>query len=216
MRTIPLVRSDIGVEVEPEQPEGLGRSEEARDAPPPSDAALVAEIRAGSAAGLQELMNRFWAPLVRYAARDFGDVELARDIVQETFIQVWERRRSLTAAASVRAYLYRTVRSQVIDEQRRRRVRRDWSLRERGRPAARPPTPAEVLAEEEILNAYRRAVAALPDRRREVFNLVFVSGLSHEEAAHVLGISRQTVANQMSAALRHVRSAVSADLDGVP
>ena len=53
------------------------------------------------------------------------------------------------------------------------------------------------------------AVASLPDRRREVFELVFQRGLSHAEAATVLDISVQTVANQMSAALRSVRRAIN-------
>ena len=62
-----------------------------------------------------------------------------------------------------------------------------------------------------LTDAFEAAVASLPERRREVFELVFQRGLSHAETAAVMGISVPTVANQMSAALRTVRRAVKED-----
>jgi RNA polymerase sigma-70 factor (ECF subfamily) len=177
--------------------------------PASADAAqLMAQIRGGSVAAMGRLIDRFWEELVRYAARDLTDTDAAQDVVQEAFIQVWERRRSWIAVSSGRAYLYRIVRSLVIDEKRKRKVRQSWVSRVRSRPPAGPPTPAEVLEEERILATYRRTVAALPERRREVFTLVFLEGLSHDEAASVLNISTQTVANQMATALRQLRNAI--------
>ena len=166
---------------------------------------LMSAIRGGSQPALGRLMDRLWPELVRYAARQLGDVELARDIVQETFIQVWERRRAWTPRGSARAYLYRIARHLVIDEKRRRRVRWRWLARQRQQNSPRPATPAEELDAKLLAEALESAVAALPNRRREVFELVVLRGLSYAEVAAVMGISVQTVANQMSAALRSVR-----------
>lgn len=174
---------------------------------------LMGEIRGGSEPALGQLMDLCWPELVRYAASQLGDVDLARDMVQEAFIQVWERRRGWRPRGSARAYLYRIVRHLVIDEKRRRAVRRRWLDRQgrddamRGGQAA---TPADVLDARLLADRFRAAVASLPDRRREVFELVFQRGLSHAEAAAVMNVSSQTVANQMSAALRTVRRAVAA------
>lgn len=154
-------------------------------------------------------MDRCWPELVRYAARQVGEVDLARDIVQETLIQVWERRRAWEPRGSVRAYLYRIVRNLVIDEKRRQGVRRRWAQRQEFALSPRPVTPDEVLDEKLLTEAFETAVAALPERRREVFELVFQRGLSHADAAAVMGLSVQTVANQMSTALRAVRTAVT-------
>lgn len=112
---------------------------------------------------------------------------------------------------SARAYLYRIVRHLVIDEKRKQGVRRRWAESQQLVDAPRPPTPAEELDAKVLADAFEAAVALLPDRRREVFELVFQRGLSHAEAAAVLDISVQTVANQMSAALRSVRRAIKED-----
>lgn len=170
---------------------------------------LMADICGGSASALGRLMDLCWPELVRYAASQLGDVESARDVVQEAFIQVWERRRAWKPLGSQRAYLYRIVRHLVIDRKRKRAVRRRWLERRASSRARRPATPDEVLDAQILMNAFEAAVAALPERRREVFELVFQRGLSHADAAAVMNLSVQTVANQMTSALRTVRQAVT-------
>lgn len=179
---------------------------------------LMAAIRGGSEAALGRLMELCWPELVRYAASQLGDVELARDVAQEAFIQVWERRRGWQPRGSARVYLYRIARNLVIDQKRRRTVRLRWLNRQGRRDGlagrAHAPTPAEILDAKLLADAFQAAVASLPDRRREVFELVFQRGLSHAEVAAVMGVSAQTVANQMSTALRTVRQAVARAGDG--
>ena len=179
--------------------------------PPEADplAPLMDAVRGGDQSALARLMDHCWSDLVRYAARQVGDVDMARDIAQETFIQIWERRRAWRPRGSARAYLYRIARNLVIDEKRKQAVRRRFLASRSARPAARVATPDQVLDAKLLTEVFEAAVASLPDRRREVFELVFMRGLSHADAAAVMGLSPQTVANQMSAALRTVRKAVA-------
>lgn len=169
------------------------------------DRELMIAMRGGSAAALEELMAVYWAPLVRWAARRLSDGDMARDLIQETFVQVWQRRSSWTSKGSPRAYLFRITRSLLIDERRKRKVRTRWLLRSRRNEPRLPATPAEDLDAVCLWEAYQRALAKLPERRREVFLLVYTQGLSHAEVAEVMQISPQTVANQIVSALRHLR-----------
>jgi len=113
---------------------------------------LMDEIRGDSEPALGRLMDLCWPELVRYAASQLGDLDLARDMAQEAFIQVWERRRGWRPRGSARVYLYRIVRHLVIDEKRRRAVRRRWQDRQgrddamRGGQAATPADGARVVA----------------------------------------------------------------------
>lgn len=177
----------------------------------------MARIQEGSAAALQELMDRLWGELVRFAAWEMGgDTDAARDVVQEAFIYLWRHRSTWVGSGSPRAYLYRIVRHQILDEKRRGRVRTAWAARERLRPPSAPPTPEDLLAATRLQEAFARASSSLPARRREAFNLVVLRGLSHREAADVLDVAEQTVANQVSAALREIRTALRAVSDEVP
>lgn len=168
----------------------------------------MAGIREGSSVALGQLMDVCWPELVRYATRQLDDAELARDLVQEVFIRVWERRLTWVPDGSVRAYLYQILRRLVIDEQRKLTVRRQWRKRVTLAGPSRPATPAEEFEAKILADRFEAAVASLPMRRREVFELVFQRGLTHSETAAVMDISVQTVANQMSAALRTVRQAI--------
>lgn len=168
----------------------------------------MSEIRDGSGAALQELMDQLWVEVVRYAAWELADVDLAQDVVQGAFVYLWEHRRAWIGVGSPRAYLYRIVRHQIIDHRRHMSVRAAWSAREKARPQPNAPTPAEILAAKDIQEAFDRAVDDLPPRRREAFVLVVLRGLPHREAAEIMGTSVQTVANQVSSALDTIRAEV--------
>jgi RNA polymerase sigma-70 factor, ECF subfamily len=166
-------------------------------------------IRAGSVDALEELIAEYWGPLTRWAARELDDAEAARDVVQETFIQVWSRRARWTPRGSPKAYLFRITRSLILDECRRRKSRaRRLDAFRRSASGVHSDTPANVFAAQVLREAYDQAVAELPERRRHVFLLVYAHGLTHAEAAEALGISIQTVANQMVSALRQLRTAL--------
>lgn len=177
---------------------------------------LMDEIREGSARALQELMDLLWSELVRFAAWELKDSDAARDVVQEAFIYVWRHRRSWVPSGSPRAYLYRIVRHQILDVRRREKVRGAWAAREKTRPMRTPPTPEDMLDASRAEEAFAEAVSSLSPRRREAFNLVVMRGLSHREAADVLDIAEQTVANQVSSALREIRKALEAVSDDLP
>ena len=173
-------------------------------------------IRDGSASALQGVMDHLWAELVRFAAWELGDRDAARDVVQEAFIYLWRQRHSWGGSGSPRAYVYRIVRNQLLDEHRRRRVRSAWAAREAVRPQPAPATPEDMLAASRTQDAFLQAISSLPTRRRQAFSLVALRGLSHREAAEVLDISEQTVANQVSAAFREIRDALRSVSDHIP
>lgn len=184
-----------------------------RAGPPEQDHALMAEVRAGSPTALGLLAKMYWTPLVRFVARQVGDLDTAKDIVQEVFIQVWDRREAWVSRGSPKAYLFRLARSLMVDELRRRRSLLRWTGLWQRQPRPDPITPLQLVREREIEEAYEAAIKRLPDRRREAFSLVHLGGLSYQEAAELMGISRQTLANQMSAALKQLREALGALLD---
>jgi RNA polymerase sigma-70 factor (ECF subfamily) len=175
-----------------------------------SDLALLSSIRRGDSAALGNILERHWAPLVGYASSILDNRDAAEDVAQETFVRLWERREAWKPAGSVRALLFRVARNLSVDELRRR------SARERTeRTAPRQPLrllPDEEAENREIKDIIARAVASLPQRRREVFILVRYHGLSYRETAAVLDLSVQTVANHLTMALADLRNLLTPHL----
>lgn len=176
------------------------------------DGDLAARLVAGDVGAFAMLLESYWGPLVAYAGRMLGARDAADDVVQETFIRVWENRARVKPTRSLRGYLYRLTRNLVIDELRRARIRTDRASMLGGEVAS-PPTPAEVTEADDLGAAATRAIQGLAERRREVFVLAHLHDLSYRQIAEILGITPRTVANHMTLALRQLRAALQPYVD---
>jgi RNA polymerase sigma-70 factor (ECF subfamily) len=133
----------------------------------------------------------------------------AEDVVQEVLLGVWRQRERFDFGDPT-PYLVRAVRNRVISRRRRRVTEWRWLRLD---PHQRSEAPPVVhLEHDELLRDLRTAVGALPERRREIFVLHRVNGLSYAQIASVLGISAKTVENQMGRALHQLRKALRSHL----
>lgn len=187
----------------------------AQDGAEASDRDLMERVRGGSREALRELVERYWSPLVTYAAGVVSSADEAEDVVQEAFVRVWRFRTGWQPSGTVAAYLYRITRNLALNSirdvrsQRRREERGGLDLVE----AAVEPSASDHLEEASLRSAVEAAIAKLPERRREIFVLSRFHGMSHREIADAMGISLPTVSNQMTSALAQLREALAAHLE---
>lgn len=180
------------------------------------DTASSSRRAEGNAVGVQDLdllLEAYWAPAVRYAAQFVGSLDEAEDIAQEAFLTLWERRAEWRGDTRVAPLLFKIVRNRALMALRHARVREKHAERERRSHVADSPSPLELAQASQFQYAIARAVESLPPRQREIFVLSRVQGLSHANIAAVLDLMPQTVANQLTSALRRIREAVSPHLD---
>lgn len=178
-----------------------------RDLP---DQALMLRIRSGDRGAYAALLERYWTALVRYATGIVGTPDEASDVVQDAFVRLWRFRTDWVPEGHVSAYLYRITGNLALNARRARVADLKRSGRATEGPlSTRPATPDQDLDERTLEQAVHAAVAELSERRREVFLLSRFQGLSYREIGETLGISVQTVANQMSAALAQLRHSLS-------
>jgi len=167
------------------------------------DCELVLRIRKGDAGGLDVALKKYWTPLVQFVTTLGVDGDAAEDVVQQTFVRLWERREQLRLAGSLRGFLYRVARNLCFDKLRRSKARERAA--ERAKSVSAIPSPYEQVAEGELTAIIEKAIDALPERGREVFRLVRYQGLSHREVAETLDLAPQTVANHLGMALADLR-----------
>jgi RNA polymerase sigma-70 factor (family 1) len=165
-------------------------------------------IRASDPRALAELFHHTHDPLVGYAVTLTGDRATARDLVQEAFVKLWERRERLDPSRSLRSLLFRMVRNRALNMSRDQQ-NRDHLLSEHFL-ADQPSTPDDELDGSQLRRQLERWMAELPERQREALRLSRFEGLAHDEIAEVMEISPRTVNNHLVKALRHLRQRVSA------
>jgi len=165
-------------------------------------------IRSGDSEALGLLLRETWDPLVRYLLPFLDSVEAAEDAAQESFVRLWEHR-DRWESGSARALVFRIGRNMALDLRRRAEVRRGWRRLHRQRPTSSPPTPEEEFRGTEALLRFGEALESLPPRRRDVFELIRLRGLSYRDAAEVLDVSDRTVANHLRLAMKDLRHLLS-------
>lgn len=174
-----------------------------------ADEALMKLVCQDDAMALHQLMVRYWQPVVAYTRRILGDPDAAADIAQQTFIRLWQARGRWTPSGSVSAFIFRIARNAASNELRARRSRSQVCESSSHDPVSTPWTPLELLEEKELRAAFQAALGRLPPRRKEVYLLARDRGLSYHEISAIMGISPQTVANQMTSAVADLRRHLS-------
>jgi len=175
----------------------------------PDEEKLIRALRNGDPEALNRIAERHWSVLVAYG-RDFvGSTDHAKDLAQESLLRLWQQRTRFEGRGSVLGYLLRTVRSLALNENRAHRIRTRTETREHIQAMhlqSAPPRPDAWVENRELAERIEAALARLPERRREALSLVRFAGLSYREAADIMGTSPQTIANQVTQALKDLRT----------
>ncbi|MDY3563768.1 sigma-70 family RNA polymerase sigma factor [Gemmata sp. JC673] len=195
--------------------------------PPESDEQLLARLRAGERDCFGVLVRRYERELFGYLRRYLGDDDLADDVFQNTFVQVYTKLGQYELDRPVRPWLYAIATNQAIDALRRRNRRADQradvvtTADEDGHPrplfellpaAGDEPSAAADRAEQREL--VRAAVDRLPELLRQVVLLAYFQGLKYRDVADALGIPVGTVKSRLHAALAKLTEEWGAAHDG--
>jgi RNA polymerase sigma-70 factor (ECF subfamily) len=178
-----------------------------------TDRELLDRLRQGDRDAFDAAFRAHYPTLVGVAERIVGERAVAEELGQDVMLELWRRHETLVVDESLRAYLVRAARNRALNHLRHERMVVRTAPRAAGETVTLPDAPGN-LVEDELEAAVREAVAALPDRCREVFELSRGQGLRYAEIAGVLGISVKTVEAQMGKALRVLRERLASYLPG--
>ncbi|GAB5519409.1 MAG: RNA polymerase sigma-70 factor [Rhodothermales bacterium] len=182
---------------------------------PEALAGWAQQIKYADRSAFSALFSALYPKLLWYTQTLIRDESTARDIVQEAFIRLWDRRAAIDPSRSIQALLYVTVRNLTRNHQRDTQTRS--GLLERLDTSATASSPDERFTTRMLGQHIRQWVDALPDRQREAFELSRYCGLTHREVSRVMGLSPQTVDKHITRSLRHLRQQLSAlDPDLLP
>lgn len=166
-------------------------------------------VRRGDRAAFKALFHTYYDALCNYACRYVDSLEVAEDLVQDVFFDLWKRRRTWRPQHSPKAFLYGAVRNQTLKHRRRSRGHTHVNGQDALREIPSQQNPEQSLRDRELTRVSQQAIDELPERRRHIFILSREHDLTYAEIAVALGISVKTVETQMGRALQHLRERLS-------
>ncbi|OPX24008.1 MAG: hypothetical protein B1H04_03040 [Planctomycetales bacterium 4484_123] len=153
---------------------------------------------------IEAVIGRYERPLMRYAARITGDLERARDIVQDTFL------RFLSAGGPreddrLGPWLFAVCRNRALDVLRKERRMSRLSEAQSDAQASGEPGPPVIAERREVLGSVMAALAELSEGQQEVIRLKFQNGFSYRQIAEITGLSVGNVGFLIHTALNAIR-----------
>lgn len=160
---------------------------------------------------MRDVLRQHEGPLLRYATRLTGNLETARDVVQDTFLKLC-REKPERLNSHLAEWLFTVCRNRALDVMRKERRLEPLPETEL---ASAGPTPSDAAARNEAETDVLRALDGLPANQQEVIRLKFQNGLSYREIARITDRSVSNVGFLIHTGLKTLRQRVRA-LEGVP
>jgi len=172
------------------------------------------KVKKGDMSAFETIYKELFSGLCQYAFQLINDYFLAEETVQDVFLQLWETRHTLySEELSLKNYLYRITYNQCMDILKKRKTQKgrlvqftpddEWTM-----IAEKYGFDDEMIAHfevEETMALVEKMVEQLPDQCRTIFRLSRDEGMTNEEIAQQLNLSKSTVRVQLYRATQKLR-----------
>lgn len=170
-----------------------------------SEIGLIRAFKAGDKPAFEELFRRHHRKLYLFLFRLLHSKEDAEEIVQDSFLKVWERREDFIETYPFDAFIFQIAKNAFLNLQRKRVNRRVFENHLTFFSEQHSDETENYVLYEETKAILKVIVGQLPPKRREIFLLRRVDGFLRAEIAEKLGISVMTVDNQLLKANRFIK-----------
>jgi len=166
---------------------------------------VLETLQLGNESAFEMIFRTYYQPLCRYAYSFLQDKEEAEEVVQASFITVWEKRNNIAIETSLKSYLYRMVRNSCLNVIKHEKVKQQHVAHELAVSEVSHESVSQKVQAAELEIRITEAMKTLPEQCRLVFQLSRFEELKYQEIADQLQISVKTVENHMGKALKLMR-----------
>lgn len=166
---------------------------------------LLQGLQNGNENAFEAIFKGYYVRLCNFAYSFLEDKDEAEEVVQSTFLTIWEKHDSLEIQVSLKSYLYRSVHNSCLNKIKHSKVKQVHQESTKSKEEVFSDDASEHIISKELEHQIEIAINALPPKCAMVFRLSRFENLSYAEIADQLGISVKTVENQMIKALKILR-----------
>lgn len=179
-----------------------------QNVPTVDDQRILSLLKTDDERAMEHIFQAYYPYLVKTAYHVLMDEHQAKDLVQEVLFNFWSKRSTITIESGLKSYLRKAVVNRSIDQIRRKKrfgvaeEITDYNLTDNS------VSKQELLETHDLQQVILAAIERLPEKCKLIFTLSRFEDLSHNEIAEQLDISKKTIENQMTKALKVVRQVV--------
>lgn len=172
------------------------------------DLILFNEVKKNDLSSYEIIFKKYYKELYRFAFTYVRDGTMAEEMAQEVFLYIWEKRAQIEIQTTLKTYLYSAVKNKCLNYIKLE-LPRQQSMADVSEVMLSVSGKRQDEGENELLKRYiQKAVDSLPKKCRRIFILSRNAGMTYEEIAEELDLSKKTVENQMGIALKKLRESL--------
>ena len=159
-------------------------------------------------AALWQLHERFFPKIFRFVLALAGNKETTEEIVNDTFLDLWQKRHLLPNVSNPDVYIFICAKNRTLKQLKKQNNYIKALENFFDVPCSIALTPHDMLVSSEIQRRINLAIQSLPPQCKLIFSLVKENNLKYREVATLLGLSTKTIENQMTLALKKLSQSI--------
>lgn len=163
------------------------------------------QFKSGDQKAFRKIFNAYYKSIYYYAIRFLKRKEAAEELVQEVFIVLFLNRATIDEASAIYPYVYTVAKRLVVSDFRKRVVESKFETYLGSSWSEEDKETEESMDSKELSILWSQAVSRLPSKQKEIYALSKFEGLSYQEIADKIGISKNTVKNHLLTASKTVK-----------
>lgn len=161
---------------------------------------------------IEQWYNTYYSILCVYANKFLKDLDLSRELVQDVFVKLYDKKEALSIHTSAKSHLYQSVKNACLNSIKQKQTHALHHENIKYLNGDFSYETDELYGQSELEYELHKAIEELPEKCRDIFKMNRMEGLSNQEIADYLNISKRTVETQISKALKTLRNQLAPSL----
>ncbi len=169
-----------------------------------NDNTLVQQIQNGSKEAFEVLYRRYSFRINRFVVSYLKSEEEAEELVQDVFLKLWEKKQSLDSSQNIQSYIFKIAVNTIYDFIRRKNIKEAF-LELAGNGLNVSESTWDEVVYNDMLKHMNILLEKMPEQRKKIFKMSREEGLTNDEIASKLNLSKRTVENQLYRATSYLK-----------
>lgn len=174
----------------------------------PQDSHLIEQLKTGSKAAFRELFDNYAPKIHAFIVSYLKNEADAEELLQDVFLKLWEKREQLDSSKNIKSYLFKISVNLIYDFIRSRNLQHAYREYTNNDQTLRSDSTWHEVVYDDMLDHLRQLVSVMPEQRQRIFKMSKEEGLSSDEIASQLQLSKRTVENQLYRAVSFLKEKI--------